>query len=168
MQCRCSCSKRAGIAVSSKGCFLCSALCMPQTEGRGEHSLLLLRPPLCLLVVCPAPFPGDRGNGGGRGPGYMSHSPCCRSSFCFWASTGVGALLFLQLMAVFELRSVGSCVLAFREAEVSVWGKSFRTSQGSAAYIAESTLLCRSSLVWFFFFFRSVILYWVFRGDKMV
>ena len=165
MHCRCSCSKRAGIAVSSKGHFLCSVRCMPWTEGRWEHLLLLLWPPLCLLVVGPS-FPRGLWEGWWAGPGGIwATASCCRSSFCSWASTGAGALLFLQLMVVLELSSVGRCVLAFRRAEVSVWGKSFRTSQGSAAYIVESTLVCRSS---FFFFFRSVILYWVFRGDKMV
>jgi len=49
---------------------------------------------------------------------------------------------FSQLQLLSSLSSSGRCVLIFREAGVSVWGKTFRMSRASAAGIVESIFIC--------------------------
>lgn len=142
-----------------------SAQCFPHHHPKPTGQIPLpLCPPSHLPAVRPAPFPGDCGKGGGRGRRSLSLSFSSGSWRCSWAPL---ELVLRRSSSPLQLLSWRSClsrsVLIFGEGEVVVWGKSLRPSQGSPVCTVESTLV-RSC----WFFFRSVVLHWAFRGGKMV
>ena len=160
---RCSCSKRAGIVISSKGRFF-SVLCFTSCKLKADektpcrssghlYAFWWFTPPFSQVTV---------GRAVGRARGIWATGLRSGSSFCSLASVvSVLCCCFSRLQLLSWLSCLGRCVLIFREAEVS-------EVRASGPGKVKQHIQWKVHLYAAFFGFRSVILYWVFRGSKMI